>query len=70
MSDMITVIRTKDQLDAFRNAHPDGYTIMDGDRGIGLIGTYADRARNMGPDPDEWVQFAQEVGPYIHQSSK
>lgn len=64
----ITVLRGNDEIDRFRNQFPDGYVILDGDRGIGLVGEFAKRARNMGPDPEGWIDFANKIGPLIHQS--
>lgn len=59
----ITLIRNNDQLTDFQSANPDGYVIMDGDKGVGLIGTWARAAKNNGSDPMGWIRFANELGP-------
>lgn len=63
---MIVILRNQAEIDVFRLHHPDGYTVLDGDRGVGLIGDDADRARNMGADPNLWIEFALRIGPAVH----
>jgi len=68
MDTTFVIIRNAVDLAQFHQSHPNGYTIMDGDRGIGLIGRNADFARNCGNDPNGWIAFAEFIGPAIHEA--
>ncbi len=69
MSDSIVIIKSNEALQAFQTQHPNGYAIMNGDKGVGLIDALAERARNVGSDPNGWVELAATLGPFIHQAS-
>lgn len=64
----IFIIKNAASLAEFRRLHPDGYTIMDGDRGIGLLGSNAEFAQNCGSDPNKWISFAQLISPALYQA--
>jgi hypothetical protein len=66
----IYILKGQNDVDTFRLKYPDGFTILDGDRGIGCIGSMAEKAKNIGGDPNDWIAFANQVGPSIHQSYK
>lgn len=66
MSAHITVLSNNDQVEAFRTREPDGYTILNGDRGVGLTGELAEQARNAGGDPTIWIRLAEQIGPAVH----
>lgn len=72
----IFILRNQDEVDSFNSKHPadkGGFTILDafdGDQGIGLIGSMAIKARNIGPDPNNWIALAGEIGPSIHASKR
>lgn len=70
----ISILRNQQDVDTFRLNHPNGFTILDSldssRGGIGLIGQSADTARNIGGNPNDWISFAQKIGPAIHESNK
>lgn len=63
----ITLIRDNGQASEFREKNPDGYTIMNGDKGIGLTGKLAEEAKNIGGNPNDWIKFASIISPAIHE---
>lgn len=64
----VTIIRSNAELASFKARHPDGFTIMDGDRGIGVTGQLAQEVKNIGGNPENWIRFAAKIGPFIHQA--
>lgn len=34
---------------------------MEGDKGVGLTGELADKARNIGSDPNAWIQPVEAI---------
>lgn len=65
----VEILYRNDHVAAFTLRHPNGYVIVNGDRGIGLTGAHADTASNMGGDVAGWIRFAAILAPYIHAAA-
>lgn len=66
----VYVLKGQIQVDAFRSENPDGFTILDGDRGVGLTGDLAKLARNPGNNPENWKYVMAKVSAGIYESHR
>jgi hypothetical protein len=64
-STTVTLISDNEELAAFRDKEPQGYIIMNGYHGIGLVGELAavGRTLNEQRNSDAWVEFADTLLP-------
>lgn len=72
MNNEIVILKSQADIDAFRLEHPapEGQTILNGDRGIGCFGKLGVKVRDIGSDPNVWVEIAGLIGPYIHAANE
>ncbi len=64
----VHVLKSQVDIDQFHVEYPQGYTILDGVRGVGVTGEHANFARNCGSDPNQWISFAATVSAAIHKA--
>lgn len=55
------ILKNNEQVATFRMLHPNGYTVLDGDHGIGLEGAYADEARALQDNSEELKSLLLEI---------